>query len=1037
MKLAEFSVKNSLFVNLFTLFLLGVGIFVLFQMPLRVLPPVHFGIVTVSTTWAGAPAEEVERLVTIPLEKELRGVGGIKEIRSSSAENLSSIIITTPPDVENEDKVVDDIRRAVDRVRNLPEGAGIPEVWELEVGEVPVIQVFLGGQLSERELQRYAKSLRDRLEEVEEVSRIDLYGLRDEEIRVEVYPQKLREYHLSLEEIASAIHRQNVDIPAGTMVLDERDLAIRTRGRFKTTDEIEGVVIRASEVGAFLEVRDVAQVRRAFEEEEIINRVMGTRATSLIVIMDELGDAVDVVANVRQVTEEFKEHASAELEISFVDDFSLFIQQRLGVLEDNAWFGVILVFISLFIFLNRRVALVTALGLPTAFLATFIIMEYMGATINLISMFGLVIVLGMLVDDGIIVSENAYRHMEKGMTPREAAIIGSNEVVKPVIATVLTTIAAFSPLFFMPGITGKFVREIPLVVIIALAASLLQAFIILPAHLASFVRIKKGKSGKILSKTESLWFKKLVNGYTYLLRKAVKKRYLMILLMVILFIFFIFIAKNIPLILFPPVGIEHFYVRAETSHGTPVEKTGELIRKIESLIKELPVEELNAFVTQVGMFFTPPDFHPQRGSHLTQIAVYLTPAGERKRDAFEIKESIREKAKGIQGFENIHFELAQPGPPVGDALTAHIRGRQLATLRKIAGSFKDFIKTIDGAKDLKYDYQPELEQIEVIVDSHRAKWAHLSVAEIASTIHNAFSGRVATSIKEGEEEIDVVVSFAARERERIETFQEILIPNRFGNLIPLSEVARIEKSMGITAINRVDGKRAITITASVNPKKISSIELNRLVAQQFEDIEVDFPDYSVRYGGEYEETREALTGLLQAFAVASFLIFMILATNFKSLAKPLVIMLAIPFGFIGVTITLLLHGEPFSYMTLLGAVALSGVVVNNSIVFVDFIDKLRQDGAKQYHSIIEAGRLRLRPIILTTITTFLGLIPVAYGIGGGDPFLQPTALVIIWGLLFAAIMTLFATPCVYAVIDDLTMFLRRKHGQISIINKNS
>jgi len=313
----------------------------------------------------------------------------------------------------------------------------------------------------------------------------------------------------------------------------------------------------------------------------------------------------------------------------------------------------------------------------------------------------------------------------------------------------------------------------------------------------------------------------------------------------------------------------------------------------------------------------------------------------------------------------------------------------------------------------------------VIVDEAKASRAYLSIEDIAATIRNAFEGGTATSIKriEAEKAIDVIVRFPSSERSKMNTFQEILIPNRFGNLIPLKEVGRVEKRKGMSVINHLDGKRVITVSANVNPKKISSLRLNQMVAKHFKNI--DYPGYVIKYGGEQEETQKSMKSLFRAFALAFFLIFMILATNFNSLTQPLIVMLAIPFGLIGVIIAFLLHGEPFSFMAILGVVGLSGVVVNDSIVLVDFINRLRQKGVDRRHSIIEAGRLRLRPVILTTLTTVLGLASVAYGIGGGDPFLQPAALAIVWGLLFATVLTLIIIPCIYAVIDDLTIFLKR------------
>ncbi len=1030
MKLAEFSVKHSLFVNLLSLFLLLAGIFALFHMQREAYPPVSFDRVVVNTVYAGAPPGEVEKLVTVPLERELKKVDGIKEITSSSLEDLSSISLELSPGTKNKDKVINDIQRAVDRVKDFPEGVENPKVSEISMKELPVIEVSLSGRLPESKLQEYTKALQDRLEDINGVAGVELRGFRDAQIWVEADPEKLKEYHVSLEEIISALRTRNVSIPAGKLTTAQREFSIRTTGEFKTVGEIGNVIIRANESGNYLRVKDVAQVKRTFKEEDVINKTGGIRAIDLVVIKRGSGDAINIVRNIKLIVKGFRKDALPQLKISYFNDLSFYIKRRLNVLKNNGWIGVSLVVISLLVFLNPYVAIMTALGLPIAFFTTFAVMSYLGISINLISMFGLIIVLGMLVDDGIIISENVYRYMEKGMSPREAAVVGTQEVMKPVIATVLTTMAAFGPLLFMSGVIGRFVRYIPLVVIIALAASLLEAFIILPSHLSDFVKVRKNKSGRIRSKKESPWFQKLLNGYTRLLKGAVKRRYLVIVCLLVASIGIVFIAvKKGTFVLFPSAGIEYFFVRAEAPLGTPLKKTNEMIKQVESLIKKLPPGEVDTFVTQVGMFRESViDPYIRRGSNLAQITVYLTPFRQRKRNAFEIKESLRKMAKNIRGFKHIYFDMPQAGPPVGKAVAIRIRGDNYAVLNKIAVRFRNFISQIKGALDVQDDYRPEQGQIRVIVNEAKASRAYLSLKDIAATVRDAFEGGTATSIKrvKAEKEIDVIVRFPASQRSKIKTFQDILIPNRFGNLIPLKEVAGIEKTKGMTVINHLDGKRVITVSANVDSKEISSLKLNRMVAEHFKNIESRYPDYTIKYGGEQEKTQESMQSLSRAFILAFFLIFMILATNFNSLTQPLVVMLAIPFGLIGVIIAFLFIGEPFSFMAILGVVGLSGVVVNDSIVLVDFINGLRQKGVDRRHSIIEAGQLRLRPVILTTVTTVLGLASVAYGIGGRDPFLQPAALAIVWGLLFATVLTLIIIPCIYAVIDDLTLFLKHK-----------
>lgn len=1032
MNLPEFSVKQSLFVNLLSLFLIIAGIIAVMGMGREAFPNVSFNRVMVTTAFPGASSEEVEKLVTIPLEKELKEVDDIEEMTSSSIEGLSTIMLKMEADVKNKDKIVNNIQRAVDKVKDLPDGVrDDPLVSDMKSKDIPVIGVALTGNMEEKELQLIAESLEDILLEIDDVATVRRYGWREQEMWVEVDPDKLYEYHLSIEEIMDSLKKRNVSIPGGSFVEDGKEFNIRTTGEFYKIEEIEDVIIRANDVGNWIRIKDVAIVKDTFHDDDVINKTFGTRSVYLVVVKKSSADAIDIVRRTKEAVERFKDTQPPELKTAYVDDMSFYIKRRLNVLKRNGLIGFVLVVVSLLTFLNRRVALVTALGIPIAFLATFWVMSFLGLSINLITMFGLIVVLGMLVDDGIIISENCYRYMEDGMSPRDAAIKGTQEVIKPVTATILTTMATFAPLMMMSGILGQFVKYIPIVIIIALAASMLEAFIILPSHIADFVKIKKDKDGKVVSKKNTVWFQKLLSFYTGVLTKAMDRRYKVCGGVFLAFLICIFLAaKVMPFELFSSRGIEIFFVRAEAKIGTPLEKTNEYISKIEDVILKLPKNELDSLVTQVGLITE--DVHDpnaRQGTHLAQSVVYLTPEAERKRTASEIIEDLRSKTKHLDDFERLYFEKVRPGPPVGKAVAIKIRGDEYGPMEEMAEKIKLFLKTIDGVSDVNDNYEPGKEEVMVVVNKDAAMRAYLSVAEIARSVRIAFEGGIATSIKreKAAEEIDVLVRFPKRERSSFETFDKILIPNRFGNLIPLTRVAKLEMKVGVANINHLDGKKVIKVLADVDSSKIKPIKVNAMAMREFRDMESEYPGYTIKYGGEHEETMKSMASLLKAFAMAFFLVFMILATNFKSLIQPLIVMVAIPFGIIGVVIMFILHGEPFSFFAIIGIVGMSGVVVNDSIVLVDFINRLREQGVDRRHSIIQAGQLRLRPVILTTVTTVLGLMPVAYGIGGGDPILIPMALTMCWGLVFATALTLIVIPCIYGITDDMTVkFLHKE-----------
>ncbi|MFC1646435.1 efflux RND transporter permease subunit, partial [Candidatus Omnitrophota bacterium] len=524
MKIVDFSVKHSLFVNLLSVFLVVAGLVSMFQLRREAFPNISFDKVIISTIYKGASAEEVEKLVTAKLEREIREVDDIENIYSASIEGVSLITLEISLDAKDKKKVVNDIQKAVDRVTDLPDGVDErPIVTEITSGKIPVIKVALSGKLDEFELRELADALKDRFEDIDGVASVARSGWRDEEYWVEPDLAKMRDYHVSMEEIMHSLAQRNVAIPGGKLRDNNQEYIIRVMGEFTTKEEIENVIIRANDQGNWLKVKDVASVKHTFEEEKITERVMGTRAVTLTVIKREKGDAIKIVEDVNKMIDEFKSISPDKVGINSFYDMSFYIQRRLRVLRFNGTIGLLMILGILFLFLEPIPALMTSLGIPIAFLATLYVMNLLGMSINLITMFGLVVVLGIIVDDGIIISENVYRYLEKGLSPKEAAIKGASEVAAPVISTVLTTIAAFSPLLFMTGLLGKFIRNIPLVVIIALSASLIEAFVILPSHLADFA--KPLKRGSIDDREKAHWLVVLREKYRKLLKAALDNRY--------------------------------------------------------------------------------------------------------------------------------------------------------------------------------------------------------------------------------------------------------------------------------------------------------------------------------------------------------------------------------------------------------------------------------------------------------------------------------------------------------------------------------
>ncbi len=1033
MNIAKFSTKNSLLVNLLSVFIVVVGIAVTGQLRREAFPVIDFDEVSITTVYPGAPAEDVEKLVTTPIEEELRGLSGIKEMSSSSEESLSKIGIEIDPEASDKDQIVQDIKDAVDRVNDLPDAIKEdPIVFELSADEFPVMYVTINGDFPLKVKREYAEALEDLILDVDGVASVNRVSWRDPEFWVEVDPQKMQDLHVSLEEVMAALRRRNVTIPAGQLNTGDIEYNVRITGEFQKPEEVEDVIIRANDAGNWLKVGDIAQVVATYEDPEEISKLNGKRSVSMIVVKNETGDIIRLVSRVQETIEEFKTRLPEGMGVEITDDMSYYVKRRLGVLKNNGLIGLGLVLLVLFLFLDPIPAFLTAIGLPIAIFSTFIAMYWLGISINLITMFGLIIVLGMLVDDGIIVAENCYRYIEQGMSPRDAAVKGTSEVIAPVTVTILTTCSAFAPLMFMPDIMGKFVRYIPMVVMIALAASLLEAFVILPSHLADFVRARKFQTThkKDVHKDRA-WFKWLLGTYERIVDKALSFRYLVLAGLVGLLVAAVFIAGAfMKVVLFTGEGIEEFQIRAEAPKGTPLTKLEEMMRPVEQLVESLPDDEVDAYTTNLGMITESRGFdpHSKKATHLGYIQVYLTPAQSRERRPQEIVRALRPKLEQIKAFEKLYFHLPKEGPPVGKPIEVAIKGEDFSIMLGLAQKFTDELNTIEGVSDIVISHETGKKQLKVHVDEEQAQKYYMTVGTIAESVRNAVDGGLATSIKpvKAEEEIDVRVRFPEEQRRSREAFDKMFIPNARGNLVPLRSVAEIKEEDGVFKINHLDGKRVVYVTAQVDEDIVTSVEVNEMLQKRLSGAAEEYTGYNIEYTGEYEDQLDIQRNLIRSFMIAFFLIFIILATLFNSLIQPFVVMLAILFGIIGVIFAFLLHGRPLSFFALMGIVGLTGIVVNDSIVLMDFINKLRREGGGRRESLIEAGKMRLRPVMMTTITTIAGLISVAYGIGGGDPFLKPMGLSIVWGLFFATGLTLVALPCIYAIVDDISAVIFKR-----------
>ncbi len=1051
--LIDYFARHKTLGNLMTVFILVVGIASIFLIRREVFPNVNFDIITIQTTYPGASPEEVEKIITNPIEQGLREVDGIKRLRSVSTEGFSNIIVILDPDQTTEAEAKADITDVIDRF-SPPQEVKSPTVTALQSKQNPIIEVVLRAddpeQLSDIELRRVAKDLQRELEMVNGVARVVPRGLRDLEIRVEADPRRLARQMITLDEVVQALQLQNLSIPAGTTEpwvngpvgdpashFEQR--MVRTVGDFKNLEDVANTVIRANELGQAIRVRDVAQVSFDLERAKILTRAGGQPSLSLTILKKERADAIVTVEEVRLKVEEFLE-TQPLVHHSLINDLSEYITRRISVLANNMIMGLVLIVLLLSLFLPWRISLVVAVGISIAFAGAIMVLYNMDQSINLISLLGLILVAGMLVDDAVVVTDNVYRHMEqKPDRPLQAAIDGAVEIWPAITASVSTTMVAFLPMLFMSGVFGKFVQQIPLAVIVALILSLFEALLILPQHMAFYVKVPprdiEGIEPEATNSPAKLfrrfWENKAVPAYVALVRRVISWRYGVASFLILFMGFTAWVGnRHLQVVLFPPEGIEIFFIRAEAPSGSSLEYTGEAIRPLEQLVAALPVNEVQDFVTTVGIVQQDPnDPGTRRGSEYAQIAVYLTPETERQRSAAQIVEALRGQSQNLPGLELVTFEPVRPGPPVGKPISLGVRGKDYDEILPAIQALREQIEQWPGVSDMEDSYAPGKEELHLKVNQVEARAAGLSVSQVGNTVRAAFDGLVATSIMEIDDEVNIRVQFPIEYRSTVESLDRVFIPNQRGNLIPLKRVVELETSVGVAAYEHEDNQREVRLTGDVDVSVISPRAVNRRIRQELlPEIQKLHPNVVVAFGGEDEDTQESLESLGRAFVLAFMGVFFILILIFNNLFQPFLVLLTLPLGILSVAWTLIVFGMPISFLAMLGVIALSGVIVNNAILFIDFVNQSRRGGLDRWASIERAASIRLRPIFLTTLTTVAGLLPTAHGLGGLDKFVVPIAMALGYGLFFGSMLTLLVFPAFIAIVDDFREAWHRLFG---------
>ncbi len=1015
----RFFAERKILATLVTLMILMLGLSTLLGIKRDIYPYVEFGTINIMTRYPGASPEDVELNVTNKIEEELKSISGIQRMTSISMENVSAINVFIDINAKDKEKIKTEIREAVGRVTDFPsEVTESPLINEPSSTDQQVIEVGLFGNVPYKTLREQARLFEKKLKNVAGVARLEKYGYRAREIKVEVSSGSVEKYQLPLREIISAIKKRNIRGTAGSFesYTSEKDLV--TLAQFRNPGEVGNVIVRSTFEGPLVRIKDIATVKEDFEDERVISRINGEPAISFVVFLNKSADVIRSCEAVRALVDKESENLPENISLKHSDDLSLIVRDSFDVVLNNGWIGLVLVIILLPVFLSFRTAFWVAMGIPVAFLGTIFLLPKFGMYLDTVTLSGMILVIGIIVDDAIIIGENIARRRELGDSPVDSAVNGINEVFKPVITTILTTFLVFAPMFFMPGVFGKYVIPIPLAISLALFISLAEAMIALPAHLIPGLKKQNAKS------PSRKWFNPVRNFYKRFVIYFLKVRYVLILIFIGMLACSIWYAGNkMKFILFPSDMAKQFFIVIELPTGTPLRTTSEKVKMVEELIAALPEEELTSYNTRIGTNV----LIEAESENSAAMSITLSPLNERKRSAEEIVENIRRKTDQLKGFEEIFFIIQSGGPPVGKPVSLQIVGSDDLLRKELTDSVEAFLARIDGVKDIMRDDKTGKDQVEIRINYNKLSRLGLTVADIAQNVRIAYDGEVVTSVRYGDEDVNFRVMLEKKVKKRLKNLTELLIPNRQGRLIPLKEVAWLRSGPGKADYRHFDGERTVTVEADVNQDKITPLEVTDSVFDHF-NVDKDWPGMQLTIGGELFETEESMAGLFRTLIIAVVGIYFLLVLLFNSLTQPFLVMMAIPFGIIGVIAVFAFHGEPFSFMAMMGIIGLSGVVVNDSLVLVNHLNELKRKnpGTSLPEVVAEGTSDRLRAIVMTTLTTVAALLPLAYGLGGTAIFMAPMALALGWGLVFATPLTLILIPCLYMTGQDIARIFRKR-----------
>ena len=1031
--------RNHVAANLLMAFLLLTGLLGIAGMKKETFPEFSMDQVNILVPYLGAGPEEVEEGVCTRIEERLAGLEGIRRIRSTAAEGMGLVSVELESGVEMS-RMLDDIRNEIDRIDTFPEETEKPVIKEL-LHRHRVIDVVIYGDVSERALKVVAERVRDDLQSAAGISQVDLQGVRTDEIAIEVSERMLRRHSLTLGEVTAAVRRTSLDMPGGSVKSENGEVLVRAAGLKRGARDYEDVVVLTRPDGTALKLGQIANIVDGFEDSDLISRYNGHPAAIVKVFRTGDQNAMEISDHVKNYIVAQQDRLPAGVHLDYVGDDARLLHSRMDLLLRNARLGLLLVFILLSLFLDLRLAFWVMMGIPISLLGSFVLMQPFDVSINMLSLFAFIVALGIVVDDAIIVGENVFAHRERGKNFLQAAIDGTLEVGKPVVFSILTSVAAFTPLFFVEGMMGKLMAVIPVIVTSMLLVSLIEALFILPAHLSSH---RSGLLGRTIDHVFGVplrWHGRLQKWMDRQLKRFIDTHYsrsLKIALANPLATAALGLALmlgtlgwigggHVKFVFMPKIESDLLVISVVMTQGTTAEQTTAVVRRIETAALQVR-EEYDRGADQPSIFrhlFT--IVGDKSGSaagsgaggrgHLAEIAIELLPAEARSVSSSEIVARLRRQIGEIPGAESVTFsaEVFTAGNPIEVQLSADDYSQLLQAVERLKVELANY----PGVGDIQDSFQEGKQEMKLTLRPE-ARTLGITLADLARQVRQGFYGDQALRFQRGSDDVRVMVRYPAEERRSSGDIENMRIRTPEGAEVAFSQVAEVEVGHGYASISRNAGQRTVTITADVDAKIANADEINQNLAQGFLPMLMEeYPGLRYSYEGEQREREDAFASLGRGFVVALFIIYALLAIPFRSYTQPFVIMSAIPFGMIGAVWGHVIMGLELGILSMFGVVALSGVVVNDSLVLLSFYNQLRERGISIDEALVEAGRQRFRPILLTSLTTFFALLPMILEKSVQAQFLIPMAASLAFGVLFATSIILVGVPAGMKLLTQL------------------